>query len=65
LGPCGGDCDASEEVTIDEIIVGVTIALGQGEVVACPAFDDDGSGRVEVTELVIAVNNALNGCPPR
>ena len=62
LGACVGDCDGSGTVTIDELILGVNIALGSGELSACPVFDTDGTGRVEIYELIAAVNNALNGC---
>jgi hypothetical protein len=60
---CVGDCNGDGEVTVNEVIVGINIALGQSDVSACPAFDADGSGTVTVDEIVRAVNNALNGCP--
>lgn len=59
---CVGDCDGDGQVTVDEIILGVNIALGEADISACPAFDVDGSGEVTVDELVQAVDNALNGC---
>ena len=58
---CVGDCDGSGGVTIDELILGVDIALGSVAVTSCPAFDP-GDGAVHVTELVTAVGNALHGC---
>src|SRR5262249_28230721 len=60
---CVGDCNGSGEVTVNEVILGVNIALGQLQLDACPAFDVDGSGSVTVNELIMAVNNALSGCP--
>ncbi|HYD50886.1 MAG TPA: hypothetical protein VEB21_21195 [Terriglobales bacterium] len=69
LGECGGtaacvgDCNGDGEVTVDEIINGVTFALGEGSIATCPALDSDGSGSVTVDEIVTAVNNALDGCP--
>lgn len=59
---CVGDCGNDGEVTVDELIVGVNIALGETPVDACPAFDSDGSGDVTVDEILTAVNNALDGC---
>jgi hypothetical protein len=59
---CVGDCDGEDGVTVNELIIGVNIALGNQEVSACEAFDSDGDGRVTVSELVQGVNNALRGC---
>lgn len=61
---CAGDCDASGEVTIDELARGVGIALGTGLLNACPVFDMDGNAEITIDELLQGVNNALNGCPP-
>jgi hypothetical protein len=60
---CTGDCNGSGAVTIDELIKGVNIALGQAPLTSCPSLDADGSGTVTIDELVRAVTNALNGCP--
>jgi hypothetical protein len=60
---CAGDCNGDGEVTINELIVGVNIALGSAEVSACPAFDRDADGTVAINELIAAVNAALSGCP--
>ncbi len=62
-GVCVGDCNGRGEVTVDEIIKGVNIAIGNAPLDTCPQFDADASGEVTITELIIAVNNALNGCP--
>jgi hypothetical protein len=59
---CVGDCDASQQVTVDEVLVGVNIALGQQQVAVCPAFDRDASESLTVDELVSGVDTALNGC---
>jgi len=63
LATCVGDCDEDGSVTVDELVKGVNIALGNLEVSECPAFDKNGDGSVTVDELVTGVNNALNGCP--
>ncbi|MBI4514540.1 MAG: hypothetical protein HY699_01830 [Deltaproteobacteria bacterium] len=60
---CVGDCSADAEVTVDELVTGVNIALGNAALVACPMFDAGQDGEVTVDELVTAVNNALGGCP--
>ncbi|HVM95818.1 MAG TPA: hypothetical protein VMT89_05485, partial [Candidatus Acidoferrales bacterium] len=42
--PVAGDCDGSGSVTIDEIITGVNIALGDSPLSLCPSFDTNGDG---------------------
>lgn len=59
---CVGDCDGSREVTVDEIMVLIGIALGQQAVDLCRAADRDGDGTVFVDEIVAAVQAALAGC---
>lgn len=61
--PCLGDCDGSRTVTVDELVRGVSIALGTLSLSACPTFDQNGDREVSVSELINAVNNALDGCP--
>ncbi len=61
-GGCAGDCDGSGAVAVNELIVGVNIALGTSDVGACIAIDRDGNGAVEINELIGAVNAALSGC---
>ncbi len=61
--PCTGDCNEDAEVTIDELIVGVNLALGNALLSECPRFDGNADGTVTIDELVTAVNAALNGCP--
>lgn len=60
--PCVGDCDGNGTVAINELIIGVNIALGNSDVSACPVFDTDDTGAVEIYELIAAVGNAINGC---
>lgn len=60
---CVGDCNGDGQVTVDEIVTGVNIALGTSAIGNCLALDADSSGSATVDELVTAVNNALNGCP--
>ena len=63
VGACVGDCDGTGMVSINELIVGVNIALGSDAVSKCPAFDCQGNGMVTINCLVKAVHNALSGCP--
>jgi len=60
---CVGDCNYDSSVTVDEILIGVNIALGTSALSVCPQLDPDGNGQVTVDELLAAVNDALNGCP--
>jgi hypothetical protein len=59
---CVGDCGGNGQVTVEEIITGVNIALGTLSVDTCRAFDPSGNGVVTVEELITGVNNALVGC---
>ena len=61
---CMGDCNGDGVVTVDEIITGVDIALGNVDLSDCDVMDDNGDDVVTVDEILTAVNNALNGCPP-
>lgn len=60
---CVGDCNGDGTVTVNELITGVGIVLGTLPVTECPGLDADGNGEVDVTRLLIAVNNALGECP--
>jgi hypothetical protein len=60
---CVGDCNGDGMVAINELIIGVNIALGSQPASACPSFDVNGDGMVTINELIQGVNNALNGCP--
>ena len=62
-GACVGDCGGNGAVAINELIIGVNMALGNTPVSNCPSFDVNGNGAVAINELIQAVNNALNGCP--
>lgn len=59
---CTGDCGSDGDVTVDEIITGVNIALGTAQLTMCGAFDGNADQQVTVDEILTAVNNALNGC---
>jgi len=60
--PCPGDCNGDGTVTIDELVTGVDIALGQRRRGACAVLDTVPDGRVTIDELITAVRNALSNC---
>jgi len=63
--PCVGDCDNSGQVTVDEILTLVNIALGNADVSTCLAGDANHDNQITVDEILTAVNNALNVCVAR
>ncbi|MFQ5667679.1 MAG: ThuA domain-containing protein [Candidatus Binatia bacterium] len=52
-------------VEIDELVRGVSIALGDQSLEACTAVDANRDGAVTIEELVRSVNIALTACPAR
>lgn len=59
---CLGDCDRDRRVTVDEIALGVTYALGQRPERECPAFGGFIKPYVDVVDIITAVNHLLEGC---
>lgn len=59
---CVGDCVGDAQVTIDELLTMVNIALGYPG--NCPAGDANHDGQITVDEILAAVNNALGSCGP-
>ncbi|HYD49858.1 MAG TPA: hypothetical protein VEB21_15985 [Terriglobales bacterium] len=59
---CPGDCSRDGQTTVDEILLGVNIALGDADLSVCPVFDADSDAAVTVNELLAAIDRALNGC---
>jgi hypothetical protein len=60
---CIGDCGDLGRVRINDLILGVNIALGLQPPTACPAFQD-AEGEVTIAQLIAGVVNSLNGCQP-
>jgi DNA-binding beta-propeller fold protein YncE len=58
-----GDCNGDGRMTIDELIIGINIALDNLPLSACAQFDGNGDARVTIDELIEAVNAALSGTP--
>lgn len=61
--PCTGDCSEDGVVTISDLVVAVSVALGGVGFDACPGLDGDGDGEVTIDDLVRAVQNTIEGCP--
>lgn len=59
---CAGDCDANGEVTVNEIVTLVAIALGNATGASCRNGERDDDGAVTVDEIVAAIGSALRGC---
>jgi hypothetical protein len=60
---CRGDCGGEGVVTVDDLIIGVNIALELESLAQCPEFAAPGSDSVTIDDILVAVNNALDGCP--
>lgn len=63
-GACAGDCNGDGRVTVDELVVGVNVALGQGSPDQCANLDRSGDQTIDIDELVGAVYSAMVGCAP-
>ena len=59
---CVGDCNGDREVQLNELILGVNLALGSAGETPCDAFDSDENGAVSVDELLLGVRSALLSC---
>jgi hypothetical protein len=60
---CVGDCNSNGSVSVEELLRGVNILLGQTAAGECLAMDVDRNSEVTVNELVAAVFSDLAGCP--
>lgn len=60
---CPGDCCGDRFVTIDDLLLAVSMALGLAPTSVCLACDTNNDGDVTVNEIVGAVKMALEGCP--
>ncbi len=61
---CVGDCNGDGNVTIDELLTLVNIALGSAILGQCRPADCDGNAQITVGCIGKAVNAALQGCVP-
>lgn len=60
---CTGDCDGDGQVTIDDLMRGVNIALNEAAMSECPVWDASDDREVTVDELLVGVKAAIDGCP--
>ena len=61
---CVGDCSSDRQVTINELLTMVNIALGNELVVDCLAGDANADGQITVNDIIAAVNSGLKDCAP-
>ena len=59
---CLGDCDGDGQVSVEELVEGVAIALEKAEPAQCRALDRNADGMVTIDEVLAAVGNGLRGC---
>ncbi|MBI3786367.1 MAG: hypothetical protein HY270_23515 [Deltaproteobacteria bacterium] len=59
---CFGDCNGNGDVTIDELLILVNLALGVGNVDQCQAGDINSDGVITIDEIVLVALNVLAGC---
>src|ERR1043166_8202454 len=64
-GSCLGDCSGNGVVTVEELLRGVNISLGQARLTGCDSYDGNGDQQVTVNELLAAVVHAWDGCGPQ
>jgi hypothetical protein len=60
---CAGDCSGDDTVTVEELVTLVNIVLENGALTDCPVGDADYDGAIAINDILLAVNNALSGCP--
>jgi len=59
---CLGDCNNDHSVTVDEVLVLLTISLGTADISTCAAGDANHDGQITIDEILAAVNAARTGC---
>ena len=59
---CVADCNDDGMVAVNEVILGVNIALENATVAECPDADSNGNGAVTIGELIEAINDVISGC---
>jgi len=62
IGPCVGDCSGDKSVTVDELVTLTDVALGDDVVTACPNRNVSHDSSITVSDILMAVNSASNGC---
>ena len=62
--PCYADCNFDGRIAVNELILGVNMALELRPVSDCSGFDITRDGAISIGELIVAVRGNLNGCVP-
>ncbi len=62
--PCYADCNYDGRIAVNELILGVNMALELRPISDCSGFDITRDGAISIGELVTAVRGNLNGCIP-
>ena len=60
---CVGDCNGNLRVTLNELVLGTTIALGIRPLSDCLPFDSNHDSALSISELTAAVAAGLVSCP--
>jgi hypothetical protein len=55
-----GDCNEDGTITVDELVMGLDIALDRMQLNVCPVFDRNRDGSVSIDELLTAIDFALS-----
>jgi len=63
-GVCAGDCNGDGSVVVNELVLGVNLALANQSAASCLALDSNRDDRIAINEIIAAVSNALAGCRP-
>lgn len=62
---CVGDCNHDKTVTVDELILGIAISLGELQLQECSDFDENHDDHLTIDELVGSVRSLLDECGRR
>ena len=65
LSTCIADCDLNGVIAVHELVTAVSIALNRIPIAHCPEIDHDRDGRVRITDLILATQQAMTECRQR
>ncbi len=63
VSACAVSCDGQPDVTVDQVLVGVNILLGDAHQSTCSGFDANADAQVTLDEVLFALDADLRGCP--
>jgi hypothetical protein len=64
-GVCAGDCGSDGQVSVDELLTMLNMAIRSLPLSTCPGGDATGDEKITIEDLVVAVTNARDGCTPQ